>query len=175
MAGLLKARQPEIQVTFFYMDVQTFGRDFDEFYAKIRKDVRLIRAIPGDIYPAADDQLRVTFLDNTSSETFQEEFDLVVLSVGMTPCQGIQETTETLKLQLAETGFVQRADKGGLTSEKGVFTAGSVTGPMSIPESIASAGKTAFGMAKNLGVYALICFYLTPCCKELKGVRCQEK
>ena len=152
MAGLVKARQPEIQVTFFYMDVQTFGRDFDEFYAKIRKDVRLIRAIPGDIYPAVNDQLRVTFLDNTSSETFQEEFDLVVLSVGMTPCQGIQETTETLKLQLAETGFVEQADKGGLTSEKGIFTAGSVTGPMSIPESIASAGKTAFEVAKYLGL-----------------------
>lgn len=152
MAGLVKARQPEIQVTFFYMDVQTFGRDFDEFYAKIRKDVRLIRAIPGDIYPAVNDQLRVTFLDNTSSETFQEEFDLVVLSVGMTPCQGIQETTETLKLQLAETGFVEQADKGGLTSEKGIFTAGSVTGPMSIPESIASAGQTAFEVAKYLKV-----------------------
>ena len=151
MAGLVKARQPEIQVTFFYMDVQTFGRDFDEFYAKIRKDVRLIRAIPGDIYPAVNDQLRVTFLDNTSSETFQEEFDLVVLSVGMTPCQGIQETTETLQLQLAETGFVEQADKGGLTSEKGIFTAGSVTGPMSIPESIANAGKTAFEVAKYLG------------------------
>ena len=152
MAGLVKARQPEIQVTFFYMDVQTFGRDFDEFYAKIRKDVRLIRAIPGDIYPAADDQLRVTFLDNTSSETLQEEFDLVVLSVGMTPCQGIQETTTTLKLQLAETGFVKQAAKGGVTSEKGIFTAGSVTGPMSIPESIASAGKTAFEVAKYLGI-----------------------
>ena len=152
MAGLVKARQPETEITFFYMDVQTFGRDFDVFYTKIRKDVKLIRAIPGDIYPATDDQLRVTFLDNTSSETLQEEFDLVVLSVGMTPCQGIQETTETLKLQLAETGFVEQADKGGLTSEKGIFTAGSVTGPMSIPESIASAGKTAFEVAKYLGL-----------------------
>jgi heterodisulfide reductase subunit A len=152
MAGLVKARQPETEITFFYMDVQTFGRDFDVFYTKIRKDVKLIRAIPGDIYPATDDQLRVTFLDNTSSETLQEKFDLVVLSVGMTPCQGIQETTETLKLQLAETGFVELADKGGLTSEKGIFTAGSVTGPMSIPESIASAGKTAFEVAKYLGL-----------------------
>jgi heterodisulfide reductase subunit A len=152
MAGLVKARQPETQVTFFYMDVQTFGRDFDEFYAKIRKDVRLIRAIPGDIYPATDDQLRVTFLDNASSETLQEEFDLVVLSVGMTPCQGIQETTAALKLQLVETGFVEQAAKGGLTSEKGIFTAGAVTGPMSIPESIASAGKTAFEVAKYLGI-----------------------
>ncbi|MBW2198906.1 MAG: CoB--CoM heterodisulfide reductase iron-sulfur subunit A family protein, partial [Deltaproteobacteria bacterium] len=150
MAGLVKARQPETQVTFFYMDVQTFGRDFDEFYAKIRKDVRLIRAIPGDIYPAGNDQLQVTFLDNTSSETLQEEFDLVVLSVGMTPCQDMQETAETLKLQLAETGFVEQADKGSLSAEKGIFTTGSVTGPMSIPESIASAGKTAFNVVKYL-------------------------
>ena len=152
MAGLVKARQPETQVTFFYMDVQTFGRDFDEIYAKIRKDVRLIRAIPGDIYPAGNDQLQVTFLDNTSSETLQEEFDLVVLSVGMTPCQDMQETAETLKLQLAETGFVEQADKGSLPAEKGIFTTGSVTGPMSIPESIASAGKTAFEVVKYLGL-----------------------
>jgi heterodisulfide reductase subunit A len=151
MAGLVKARQPETQITFFYMDVQTFGRDFDEFYAKIRKDVRLIRAIPGDIYPAGNDQLQVTFLDNTSSETLQVKFDLVVLSVGMTPCQDMQKTAETLKMQLAETGFVERIDKGGLTSEKGVFAAGAVSGPMSIPESIASGGEAAYEVVKSLG------------------------
>jgi heterodisulfide reductase subunit A2 len=152
MAGLVKARRPETQITFFYMDVQTFGRDFNEFYAKIRKDVRLIRAIPGDIYPAADDRLRVTFLDNTSTEALQEEFDLVVLSVGMTPCQGLRETAEALKVRLAETGFVQEEDEACSHSEKGVFMTGSVTGPMSIPESIASARKTAFEVAKYLGI-----------------------
>ena len=151
MAGLVKARQPETRITFFYMDVQTFGRDFDTFYAKIREDVRLIRAIPGDIYPAADDRLRVTFLDNATSETFQEEFDLVVLSVGMTPCQGMQKTADTLKVKLAETGFVKQTGKGGLTSEKGIFTAGAVSGPMSIAESIASGGAAAFEVIKYLG------------------------
>ena len=152
MAGLVKARQPETQITFFYMDVQTFGRDFDEFYTKIRKDVRLIRAIPGDIYPVGNDQLQVTFLDNASSETLQEEFDLVVLSVGMTPCQDMQETAETLKLQLAETGFVERTDNGSPSAEKGIFTAGAVSGPMSIPESIASGGEAAFEVLKYLGI-----------------------
>lgn len=151
MAGLVKARQAETQITFFYMDVQTFGRDFDEFYAKIRKDVRLIRAIPGDIYPVADERLCVTFLDNASSETLQEEFDLVVLSVGMTPCQGMQKTADGLKVQLAETGFVNQTDIGGVTSEKGIFTAGAVSGPMSIPESIASGGAAAFEVIKYLG------------------------
>jgi len=152
MAGLVKARQPETRITFFYMDVQTFGRDFNEFYTNVRKDVRLIRAIPGDIYPAGNDQLQVTFLDNTSSETLQEKFDLVVLSVGMTPCEDIQETAEILKLQLAETGFVEQADKGSLSAEKGIFTAGAVSGPMSIPESIASGGAAAFEVLKYLGI-----------------------
>jgi len=152
MAGLVKARQPETRITFFYMDVQTFGRDFDEFYPNIQKDVRLIRAIPGDIYPGVNDTLCVTFLDNVSSETLQTEFDLVVLSVGMTPCQGIQETAETLKVQLAETGFVEQAQKRGPASGKGIFTAGTVSGPMSIPESIASGGKAAFEAAKYLGI-----------------------
>ena len=152
MAGLVKTRQPETEITFFYMDVQTFGRDFDKFYAKIRKDVRLIRAIPGDIYPAEDEQLCVTFLDNTTSETLQENFDLVVLSVGMLPCQGMQKTAEALKLELAETGFVEPAHKEGGAFAEGVFTAGSVCGPMSIPESIASAGKAAFEVAKYLGI-----------------------
>ncbi len=152
MAGLVKARQPETRITLFYMDVQTFGRDFDKFYDKVREDVRLIRAIPGDIYPAAQDQLRVTFFDNASSESVQEEFDLVVLSVGMTPCDGLVKSAEMLKLPLAETGFAKQTATGGLTPEKGIFTAGAVTGPMTISESIASAGKTAFDVAKYLGV-----------------------
>lgn len=150
MAGLVKARQPETQITFFYMDLQTFGRDFDEFYSKIRKEVRLIRAIPGDIYPAADERLSVTFLDNASSETFQEIFDLVVLSVGMTPCQDMQKTADTLKVRLAGSGFVEQVEKGGATSEKGIYTAGAVSGPMSIPESIASGGEAAFQVIKYL-------------------------
>jgi heterodisulfide reductase subunit A len=152
MAGLVKTRQPETRITFFYMDVQTFGRDFDKFYAKIRKDVRLIRAIPGDIYPATDDRLQVTFLDNTTSETHQEEFDLVVLSIGMTPGDGMQQTAETLNLKLADTGFVKQADPGEMTFGSGVFAAGSVSGPMSIPESVASAGKAAFEVVRYLKI-----------------------
>jgi heterodisulfide reductase subunit A len=152
MAGLVNARRPDTQLTFFYMDVQSFGRDFDDFYEKIRNDVRVIRAIPGDIYPAAEDQLRVTYLDNASSESIQEEFDLVVLSVGMTPCQGIQNTAEVLKVKLAETGFLQLTAMGSRTSEAGIFSAGSVCGPMSIPESIASGGAAAVEVIKYLGI-----------------------
>ena len=152
MAGLVKARQPETQITFYYMDVQTFGRGFEEFYTNIRKDVRLIRTLPGDIYPGDNDQLRVTYLDNVSSETLQEAFDMVVLSVGMTPCQGMRSTADMLKVSLAETGFTEQTQSGEGVSEIGVFAAGAVSGPMSIPESIASGEETAFEVLKYLGI-----------------------
>ena len=150
MAGLVKARQPETAVTFFYMDVQTFGRDFDVFYAKVRQDVRMIRAIPGDIYPADSDRLRMTFLDNASSDTLQEDFDLVVLSVGIVPCQGTKDAAATFDVPLADTGFVDKTDPAPLTAESGIFTAGTVAGPMTIPETIASAGKAAGEVVKYL-------------------------
>jgi len=56
-----------------------------------------------------------------------------------------------LKVQLAETGFLQQSAIGGRTSETGIFSAGAVSGPMSIPESIASGGETAFEVVKYLG------------------------
>ncbi len=143
MAGLVNTRQPETEITFFYMDVQTFGRDFEDFYANIRKRVRMIRAIPGDIYPADGDRMRVTFVDSGTSETLQEEFDLVVLSVGLLPCRGTKDTADVLGLPLANTGFALETAQGAPDSKDGIFTAGTATGPMGIAEAIASAGKAA--------------------------------
>jgi heterodisulfide reductase subunit A len=148
MADLIKSRQPETEITFYYMDVQTFGRDFDTHYPKIQKAVRMIRAIPGDIYPADKDALRVTFLDNATSETIQEDFDLVVLSVGMVPDSGLRQTAEMFGVRLDDTGFAGVFEPAAAT---GVFTAGAVAGPMSIAATVASAGKTAWEVAKYLG------------------------
>ena len=152
MAALAKFRRPETAITFFYMDVQTFGRDFETFYPKVREEIRMIRAIPGDIYPAENRRLQVTFLDGASGETLQEVFDLVVLSVGITPCRGIRDTAAMLNLPLADTGFAASSLSGTADAENGVFTAGTVAGPMSIPEAVASAGKAAWEVVKYLGV-----------------------
>jgi len=45
---------------------------------------------------------------------------------------------------------VNQLEKGSLTSEKGIFTAGAVSGPMSISESVASGGAAAFEVIKYL-------------------------
>ena len=85
MAKLIKARHPETQITFFYIDVQSFGKDFHSFYDGVQKDVRMIRAIPGEIFKPTQDHLQVNYYEAKTGTPHQENFDMVVLSVGITP------------------------------------------------------------------------------------------
>jgi len=148
MARLIKARQPETEIIFFYIDIQTFGKDFEIFYKDVKKDVRMIRAIPGDILKTKYDSLRITFADNSTHETVEEIFDLVVLSIGLTPCKGTQDMAKLLNIESADTGFFNTSGESGLTSKDGIFTAGTAMGPMSIAETVANAGNTAWHTLK---------------------------
>ena len=133
MSRLIKERHPETEITFFYMDVQTFGKDFEQFYEETREDIRMIRAIPGDIYETDGQRLKVNLIDNHTHKTVEEIFDLVVLSVGVTPCDDIGTMSRMFKIGPDEFGFLKTGDKGISNSKNGVYTAGTVQGPMSIP------------------------------------------
>ncbi len=139
MARMLKHREPELEVTFFYIDIQTFGRDFDSVHRRIQEEMRLVRAIPGDIYENEDGGLKVVHQDVDSGESVKEDFDLVVLSVGLTPAEGTQEVAGLLQLRTAdwENPF------GEAVVPEGVFLAGAVAGPMGIADSVADAGRAA--------------------------------
>ncbi len=150
MARLIKERQPETEITFFYMDVQTFGKDFEQFYKETQKEVKMIRAIPGDFYEMDDQRLKVNVVNNSTHETMEEIFDLVVLSVGITPCEDIGTVSRMFKIESDEFGFLKTGDKELSVSKNGVFTAGTVQGPMSISETIAGAGSAAWKIIKYL-------------------------
>ncbi len=150
MARRIKDRQPEIDITVFYMDVQTFGKDFEQFYKDAQEEVRMIRAIPGDIYETDRQKLKINFLNNTTHETLEEIFDLVVLSIGITPGKDNGEIAELLHLNLADSGFFESGAEEASAPNTGIFTAGTISGAMSIPEAIASAGKAARQIVKYL-------------------------
>jgi len=150
MARVILSRRPETEITFFYIDVQTFGRDFETLYPEIQRAVRMRRAIPADVIETGDGGLEVSFFDNESGKGVEEMFDMVVLSVGLTPNPGTAETAAALGLSLADTGFAPTTAASGASSPEGIFTAGSVRGPMSISESIADAGRAAWMAAGYL-------------------------
>jgi len=140
MANRIKWQHPDTQITVFYIDIQTFGKDFEIFFRRVREDIRLIRTIPGDIFQSENNRLQVNYFENESKE---EVFDLVVLSVGMMP----QKANFNLfkQLGLPASGDADSMQYENFTSpfREGVFPAGSVLAPMNIADSIASAQKAA--------------------------------
>jgi len=134
MARQIKAKNPSIGITFFYMDVQSFGRDFDHMLWEFRDAIYWIREIPGDFFNAAGDRVGVVVEDEGEIE--EMTFDLMTLSVGMGPSTTQAVFEERLGLNPGPEGFLASPDRDG------VFVAGSATGPMSIPDTIAHTRAT---------------------------------
>ncbi|MFH1982161.1 MAG: FAD-dependent oxidoreductase [Pseudomonadota bacterium] len=151
MARLIQARQPDTDIAFFYIDVQTFGKDFQTVYDDARKAVRMVRIIPGDVIPLPEGGLRIGYFDPVLNQGVDEAFDLVVLSIAMLPGADAPRIGALLGLAHAATGFFNPAADAGATSPPGVFTAGAATGPMSIAEAITSAEQTAWQVQGYLG------------------------
>jgi heterodisulfide reductase subunit A len=150
MARLIKMRRPSTEMTFFYIDVQTFGQEFQRFYDDVRKEVRMIRAIPGDVYRTPEDGLTVVYYDFSAEQSREEPFDLLVLSIGIAPAADVRELTAKVNLPTGSSGFLPVAANGGNPESPGVFAAGTVCGPMSIAESVAAGDRAAQAAAAYL-------------------------
>ncbi len=149
MAALIKARQTDAEICFFYIDVQSFGKDFEGYYSDMQDRVHMIRSLPGDIYSSREGDLKVIFADSYARQGREALFDLVVLAVGMTPANGDWEPLKRLGLIPGDGGFLQTRS-GDTAFEQGVFVAGSAGGPMSIADSITDAGRAAWNVLRYL-------------------------
>jgi heterodisulfide reductase subunit A len=150
MARQLKARQPNIEITVFYIDIQSFGRDFEPFYNSARREFRFQRSIPGDIFENTNNSLKVAYVDDNDHASTEESFDMVVLSIGMLPNDEVLTLGGASDLETTADGFFSSPCSGQPATSKGVFWAGSACGPMGIAESIASAGQTAAAVLSYL-------------------------
>lgn len=150
MARLIQSRREDARITFFYIDVQTFGKDFPCFYHDVRENIEMIRAIPGDIMETDTDELEVVYFDPQANRSKESRFDLVVLSVGLLPPADNQRMAPMLGWTLDESGFLPFHGSDRHPAPAGVFSAGAALGPMTIAESVGSAEKTVFDMVRYL-------------------------
>jgi heterodisulfide reductase subunit A len=144
-ARKIKAGRPDTDLTVFFIDIQTFGRDFECFYGQCRQEIRFVRAIPGDAFQVDDGGIRLGYIEDGSRRSVEEAFDLVVLSTGMLPPEGLKPAADTLGLPLTPLGHAASA------AGTGVFAAGAVRGPMTIADTIADARHAAGQVLLFLG------------------------
>ena len=136
------------------MDIQNTGKDFPAFYETCKKNIRFIRSIPVDIFPIENDNLSMRFFDEAEGLPEMTIFDMVVLSIGITPNSENKKLSTKMNIALDEDGFFKHADDLNPTStaSDGIFIAGTAQGPKSIADSMAHAGQAANGVLKYLGV-----------------------
>ncbi len=138
---LTKDHDAEAECTVFHNDVRSHGKDFERFYqrAAALPGVRFIRSYASIVGEDPEtNNVRVRYA--TDEGVVEEEFDMVVLSVGLTPPRDHRELAETFGIELGEHGFC-RIDPGNpvRTSRPGIFVSGAFQGPMDIPEAVVTA------------------------------------
>jgi len=135
------------------MDIQTFGKEFEQFYQQCRKKIEFIRDMPSIIQQDGKNQLLITYQDRKEGKVLQSSFDLAVLSVGICPGADTEKLSKLLGLQTNEHGFFQSLTplQTNETEAEGIFLAGTCQGPKDISESIAHSISAAAKAISYLG------------------------
>jgi heterodisulfide reductase subunit A-like polyferredoxin len=144
------SEQP-LAATIFMMDMRCYGKDFEKYYQRAKQEygVKFVRSRIYQIEQVnrPDKNLLIRYQDE-NEQFLREEFDLVVLSVGLEPSVEARELAEKTLVAVNRYGFVQPAPFTGVsTSRPGIFTAGAFNAPKDIPETVqqASAAASAAG------------------------------
>ncbi|MEQ8160967.1 MAG: FAD-dependent oxidoreductase, partial [Smithellaceae bacterium] len=135
-----------LEPTIFYMDIRAHGKDFDRFVnrAKDEYGIRYIRSMPSVIKEVQQtNNLLIKYVNQDGSLT-EEEFDMVVLSVGLMPPKEAKKLAASLGIELEEHGFCKTMLENPVqTSRPGVFVCGAFGGPKDIPETVMEASAAA--------------------------------
>jgi len=159
-AIIAREHDAHIEPTIFYIDIRSFGKGFERYIERAQTEygLRYIRCMVSAVKEAPESHnLRLTYVTyagaaGTRPVPREEEFDLVVLSVGLRPTAATRTMAERLGVKLNEFGFAEVAPATpGQTSRPGVFVAGAFAEPKDIPESVVEASCAAAQVSALLG------------------------
>jgi heterodisulfide reductase subunit A len=135
----IKDRYKDSYVESFYMDVRAHPKGGEEFFEDTQeKGVLFTRSNIPEIIPGPKGLL-VRGEDTLFGEPFEREFDLAVLSIGMSPPVDNKNIASLLKITLDKDKFFLEAHiklRPFDTAVKGIFISGSCSGPKDMEESI---------------------------------------
>jgi heterodisulfide reductase subunit A len=144
----------DIETTIFYMDMRTFGKDYELYYnrAKQTYGIRFVHCRPHSVVPDdASGRLAISYAADAGSSTVTEQFDMVVLSTGFRPTASAGELADILNIELSDHNFARtRAFSPVATTRPGIYVCGVFESPKDIPETMIQAGAAACLASRNL-------------------------
>jgi len=139
---LAKDHDADTQAVIFHNDIRSYGKDFERFYRRAENlpGVRFVRSyvsVGSEIPETKNVTIRYATTDEGVKE---EEFDLVVLGVGLNPPANVKGLARQFGIELNDHGFCRTSPVNPMeTTRPGVFISGAFQGPMDIPESVVTA------------------------------------
>ena len=131
-----------VKPTIFYMDVRAYGKGFDAYYERAKSEygVRYIKCMVSKIREQFKTKnLLLTYI-NEEGNLVEEEFELVVLSVGMVPSKATMEMAKKLGVDLDQYGYCKtKPFEPTSTSRPGIYVCGAFEAPKDIPETVTQA------------------------------------
>ncbi len=146
----LKELIPDAVVKVFFMDVRACGKGFDEYYEKA-KDLG-VEFVPCRVSCVRQENGCVHIPVEQDGTVSVESFDLVVLSTGHTPPDGIDELSQALGINKGSFGYLDSGVAGSspvTTERKGIYVCGGGVEPQDIPTAIIWSGACAFHALKD--------------------------
>ncbi len=147
-AIITKEHEPDVDCTIFYMDMRTHGKGFESCYNEAREKygIRFVRCKVHSVFPETGGAKRqvIDYIDEQTGNWTRENFDIVVLSVGMEIAEDVRILANKLGVQLTDSGFCKTASFDPVTtSRSGVYVCGAFQGPKDIPQTVVEAGAAA--------------------------------
>jgi len=139
---LTKDHDADAKCTIFHNDIRSYGKDFERYFQRTEAlpGIRFFRSYVSIV---KEDPVtkNVTIRYSTPDEGVkEEEFDMVVLSVGMNPPVDVQDIVKKFGIELNEHNFCKLNPTNPMeTNIPGIFVSGALQGPIDIPESVFSA------------------------------------
>ncbi len=149
--------------TILYMDIRSHGKEFEKYYEGAKKSgVNFVQARPHTILPGPDGKGAIIEYADKKGQMVSEEFDMVVLSIGLEAPKDAKDLSGKLGFKLNKYGFAETSSfTPVLTSRDGIYASGAFHAPMDIPQAVTDASSAAAGAAVTLA--------------EARGTLTQEK
>ncbi len=173
-AMLIRDKYPDVNVTVFYIDVRTPGKNFDEFYRRAVEQygVDYIKGQVGKVIPQPDGKLLVQASDLLDNKQILKEADMVVLATAIEPNPDVRKIATMLTASIDTNNFLTEAHAKLRPVESptaGIFLSGVCQGPKDIPETVAQAGAAA---VKAIGLLAKDKLMTNPCTAHSDELLC---
>lgn len=145
-AIVAKEHNPDLDCRIFFMDMRAFGKGFDDYYTRAQDEygIKYTRCRTSEVLEVPETKnLLIRYVDE-GGEVKEEEFDLVVLAVGLRPPKDAEELKRKFGIKFNKYGFCATETFSPMeTSRPGIFVCGAFAGPKDIPETVAQASGAA--------------------------------